>query len=554
MPGSPYLAGNRFTVHLIGRLRWATVLFRFFLVLCFLLSVATFVQVGAGAQAPEPDEPLPEAAPAWSNDPEAPLAEGDIEFRMQDEGISREEAVRRFRIEDAASALQLEAGERWPGAYAGLWIDHEPFGVKVAFTENAGAYVDQLRKEFPYPSSLEAFEAKMSLRALTQLQDRMVNDRHKIEQDEAANRFPTSMRATRGVYALGLDVPKGNVVVYVERPTQSLDRDFKSRYGSDVVVRQGTVELEQCQIRACEPAMLGGLELVAGDGGLCTSAFFARWRPNNARAVLSAGHCSERDGVVYGRLDRFHEGVRVGDVSYIEYHRRWDAERIGVAPHWRESSKFFVEGEDPRMITSWMPWANMPLNVTIGKTGRTTGTTRGWVRDTSFAPPWIPNAEQRFIVSTYCSDGGDSGGAVWRQNAGWGIHHGSLISQDFGECRGADRLDDDDDPHRRGIFSSLEFAQEAMNVWLPTGVNISPIARQTRTCEPLTRTCTFRGGGSEDQDGSIVAYTWTFSDGTTRSGQNVTHTFPLFGNQWARLTVRDNDGATHSVREDFFLL
>ncbi len=51
------------------------------------------------------------------------------------------------------------------------------------------------------------------------------------------------------------------------------------------------------------------------------------------------------------------------------------------------------------------------------------------------------------------------------------------------------------------------------------------------------------GANSTDTDGSIVSYTWTFGDGNTGSGEQVTHTFDDPGTYVVELTVSDNQGA-----------
>jgi PKD repeat protein len=57
----------------------------------------------------------------------------------------------------------------------------------------------------------------------------------------------------------------------------------------------------------------------------------------------------------------------------------------------------------------------------------------------------------------------------------------------------------------------------------------------------------FDGSTSSDPDGSIVSYTWAFGDGGTATGATTTHTYPAAGTYSARLTVTDNQGATHSM-------
>lgn len=60
---------------------------------------------------------------------------------------------------------------------------------------------------------------------------------------------------------------------------------------------------------------------------------------------------------------------------------------------------------------------------------------------------------------------------------------------------------------------------------------------------------TFDAGSSTDSDGNIAGYEWEFGDGTTATGEIVTHTYgPLGDGNWGNfdvtLTVTDNDGAT----------
>ena len=56
----------------------------------------------------------------------------------------------------------------------------------------------------------------------------------------------------------------------------------------------------------------------------------------------------------------------------------------------------------------------------------------------------------------------------------------------------------------------------------------------------------FNGGASTDPDGSIVSYTWSFGDGASGSGATTQHAYSAPGTYTARLTVTDDDGATHS--------
>jgi PKD repeat protein len=52
----------------------------------------------------------------------------------------------------------------------------------------------------------------------------------------------------------------------------------------------------------------------------------------------------------------------------------------------------------------------------------------------------------------------------------------------------------------------------------------------------------FNSFGSEDTDGSIVSYLWTFGDGGTSTATNPTHAYALNGNYDVTLKITDDDG------------
>lgn len=55
---------------------------------------------------------------------------------------------------------------------------------------------------------------------------------------------------------------------------------------------------------------------------------------------------------------------------------------------------------------------------------------------------------------------------------------------------------------------------------------------------------TFDGSGSYDNEGPIASYEWDFGDGTTATGEGVTHTYTGYGPFDVTLTVTDTEGLT----------
>ena len=53
--------------------------------------------------------------------------------------------------------------------------------------------------------------------------------------------------------------------------------------------------------------------------------------------------------------------------------------------------------------------------------------------------------------------------------------------------------------------------------------------------------------GSNDPDGSITGYSWTWGDGTSGAGRTATHTYPTAGTYQVSLTVTDDRGTTNTT-------
>jgi len=77
-----------------------------------------------------------------------------------------------------------------------------------------------------------------------------------------------------------------------------------------------------------------------------------------------------------------------------------------------------------------------------------------------------------------------------------------------------------------------------------TRPNQPPTASFTYSCNGLT--CSFTST-SNDPDGTIASYNWTFGDGTWAAAQNPSHSYAAAGSYTVTLKVTDNQGATGST-------
>jgi PKD repeat protein len=73
--------------------------------------------------------------------------------------------------------------------------------------------------------------------------------------------------------------------------------------------------------------------------------------------------------------------------------------------------------------------------------------------------------------------------------------------------------------------------------------NVPPVAAFTSEVEDLE--VTVDASASSDTEGPIASYAWTFGDGGTATGVTASHSYAAPGTYTVKLTVTDEDGATH---------
>jgi len=83
-------------------------------------------------------------------------------------------------------------------------------------------------------------------------------------------------------------------------------------------------------------------------------------------------------------------------------------------------------------------------------------------------------------------------------------------------------------------------ATDTVTIVVTAPANIPPTASFTYDCNGYA--CTFDGSPSTDSDGNVVAWHWTFGNGTSADGVTVNHTYASGGSYTVHLTATDNGG------------
>lgn len=140
-------------------------------------------------------------------------------------------------IAGAAAVFDAEARARWPGEYAGVWIDGGV--IWLAFTSDPVTKVEELQGAVLQPHRVKGVESAVSFEELIALQERMVEDRSALQRGAPPADMPEAILATRGVYDLDIDVSNAAVVVFLEESSEEVWQAFDDYYDS------GAIEFEE---------------------------------------------------------------------------------------------------------------------------------------------------------------------------------------------------------------------------------------------------------------------------------------------------------------------
>jgi chitodextrinase len=159
-------------------------------------------------------------------------------------------------------------------------------------------------------------------------------------------------------------------------------------------------------------------------------------------------------------------------------------------------------------------------------------------------------AESHMIGATRTTATGAIGALVPSRVSGMFLGDGQLF---FGDAATGDLLSM---PYSAGVVSGTPSVADATVDWRSRALfrssgispNVAPTATFAANC--TANACTFDAAGSNDADGVIESYEWTFGDGSTGTGGAPQHAYAGAGTYTVTLTVTDDRNGTAQFSRD----
>jgi len=197
----------------------------------------------------------------------------DAQGYASNTGVSIDEALHRFQLQDIAGELDAELSTKEVKTFAGLWVEHTPeFRVVVQFTRDGEETIKPyLKQHTELANIVEVRTANVSLADLRRAQ------------------------ANVSYSARALDIPaNSDINVYNNSVELYVVKADRSRFDN---------ALQRREIRLPDNVRVITVEALAEDtadiyGGLslstCTSGFSVKkgWWPFITKGITTAGHCS----------------------------------------------------------------------------------------------------------------------------------------------------------------------------------------------------------------------------------------------------------------------
>jgi hypothetical protein len=323
--------------------------------------------------------PLPAAASA------AQVSDEAVEALVDDLGISADEAKERLEAQPEQTALARRLSDQLGARAAGTWIDEATGELRVNVLDAAAARQVEAAGAAPkrVDTSLDRLE--------------------RAEAELARGSIPEGA-------ALTVDVPANALVLNIPRGSNA------AGFIADAKALGVPVRVERVAAAVVPQAFYGGQE-IRGSGWLCSAGFIAA--SGNTQYVVTAGHCTELSPTWTTS-----SGQTIGPAAGSSFPGN-DYGRIQISnPSALQPVGAVINGGGITDITSV---GRPPVGSTVCKTGRTTATTCGQIQAYNVTVNYQGSGTVSQLIQTnLCTQGGDSGGALFAGSTAVGITSGGL--------------------------------------------------------------------------------------------------------------------------------
>ncbi len=327
----------------------------------------------------------------------------DAELYAKLNEVSVEEALIRLDLQDVAGELDAVLTETEADTFAGLWIEHTPeFKVVVLFTKDGDMTIQKYLTE-ELANITEVRTAEKTLSELINIQ----------------TKFSDSLKNLDIAADLYTDIHENCVKVSIANSDYSI---FNNYLNQEKLIIPEKVNIEFVdELSKPNTTIYGGLHLEGIILEESTCGFAVEDASGN-KGVTAAGHCSNSQwwGINWLVFEE-EEWEGFGDIQ-------WHSTNMDVDNLIRDSSSYTT-----REITSSKSRSQQAVGSFVGKYGRATGYTAGYIECKTAQPTYVPNCEPTFILVEHSfpnlwdklADQGDSGGPWFVGNTAWGTHSGT---------------------------------------------------------------------------------------------------------------------------------
>jgi len=353
----------------------------------------------------------------------------DAQAISRTDGISHEDALRRLRLQAAASdRLIAQLREEFAARLAGIYIEHDPVD-RVVVRLKGDALVADRRLQVDSDTLLVEF---ISGQSHTQVEIEDIIDNH-------IDALKKSVPRLQGVFA---DDKTGEAVLTVSLRENDLQKIRGMRE-----VAQKILSIPVRIHRISSP--LENQSIIRGGGSLmglgCTAGFVVRKTSDNTRGILTAAHCPGSATQIFTDWNGNHGYLKYKDGLFSSAEDvKWYAGYLTTQSSSFKPQFYADSTVNPRPLTGRRTQASTAFGMDVCHRGHATEYSCGFVFSTKYdltdcspyacAKTWVAVAPSSSTPELACYNG-DSGGPWFISTVAIGIHKAGAKTGPYpGEC------------------------------------------------------------------------------------------------------------------------